>query len=180
MHWWPLIEPDDGTEFCVGARDVLAQVIQCQPPHFALAALDTALHAGRVHPSELGEIFANVPAKYRSLRGEIDARVDAGQETVLRRLILEAGLRCDIQVIIDGVGRVDLLVENCVVVEADSNAHHKSWEQHIRDRTRDRRLAELGYVTLRVLYQDIMFDPASVVSAIKALVRLCRAGSIRA
>ncbi|TFD81994.1 endonuclease domain-containing protein [Cryobacterium fucosi] len=180
VHWWPLIEPEDGTEFCVGARDALSQLIQCQPGHFALAALDTALHEGRVFASEIEDIFANVPAKYRSLRGQIDARADAGQETVLRRLVLEAGFRCDIQVPIGGVGRVDLLVEGCVVVEADSYAHHKSWEQHIRDRTRDRILAQQGYVTLRVLYQDIMFDPAAVVSAIAALVRVCREGNIRA
>ncbi|MBG6058572.1 very-short-patch-repair endonuclease [Cryobacterium sp. MP_M5] len=180
VHWWPLIEPGDGTEFCVGARDALAQLIQCQPSHFALAALDTALHEGCIFASDLEDVFGNVPAKYRALRDQIDARADAGQETVLRRLVLEAGFRCDIQVPIDGVGRVDLLVEGCVVVEADSRAHHKSWEQHIRDRTRDRVLAQLGYVTLRVLYQDIMFDPAGVISAVTSLVRVCRQGGTRA
>jgi very-short-patch-repair endonuclease len=180
LHWWPLIAPDDGTEFCVGARDALAQIVQCQPRHFAVAALDTALHEGCVLASQLDEIFANVPAKQRLLRGQIDARADAGQESVLRRIILEAGMRCDIQVAIGGVGRVDLLVEGCVVVEADSNAHHKSWEQHIRDRTRDRILARQGYPSLRVLYQDIMFDPNGVISAIRELVRICREGSIRA
>ncbi len=180
VHWWPLIDPEDGTEFCVGARDALAQIVQCQPHHFAVAALDTALHEGCIRSPQLDEIFAHVPAKYRFLRGQIDARADAGQESVLRRIILEAGMRCDIQVSIGGVGRVDLLVEGCVVVEADSNAHHKSWEQHIRDRTRDRILARKGYLTLRVLYQDIMFDPHAVVSAIRELVRICREGSIRA
>ncbi len=110
----------------------------------------------------------------------IDARVDAGQETVLRRLVLRAGYSCKIQVYIPGVGRVDTLVEDCVVVEADSRSHHKSWEQHILDRTRDRQLAELGYVSLRVLYQDIMFDPDGVVRAIGELVGICRSGSPRA
>ena len=179
VHWWPLIEPEDGTEFCVGARDALAQLIQCQPRHFAVAALDTALHEKCVSPSQLDEIFANVPAKYRVLRDQIDARADAGQESVLRQIILKAGMRCDIQVTMRGVGRVDVLVEGCVVVEADSNAHHKSWEQHIRDRTRDRILAGQGYLTLRVLYQDIMFDPAEVVGAIRKLVHVCREGSHR-
>ncbi|MBB5642212.1 endonuclease domain-containing protein [Cryobacterium roopkundense] len=180
LHWWPLIDRADGTEYCVGARDALAQIIQCQEPRFALAALDTALHEQKIRAGDLDEIFAHVPEKYRALRSKIDARVDAGQESVLRDLFRFAGFRCDIQVSIDGVGRVDLLVEGCVVVEADSKSHHKSWEQQMRDRTRDRLLAARNYLTLRVLYQDIMFDPEGVLRAIRNLVDICRHGSPRA
>jgi very-short-patch-repair endonuclease len=178
VHWSPLIDPLDGTEFCVGAKDALSQIIQCQSRNFALAALDTALHEGRIERADLGEIFATVPDKYRPLRRRVDARVDSGQETVLRRIIVDAGFSCDIQVLFAGIGRVDILVEGCVVVEADSRMHHKSWEQHLRDRTRDRLLAARGYLTLRVLYDDIMFDPDGVIDAIRALVELCRSGSM--
>lgn len=179
LHWWPLIDPVDASDHCVGARDALAQIIQCQEPRFALAALDTALHERKIWPSDLSEIFANVPAKYRDLRSRIDARVDAGQESILRDLLQRAGFRCEIQVSIAGVGRVDLVVEGCVVVEADSFAHHKSWEEHTRDRTRDRLLAARRYLTLRVLYHDIMFDPEGVLAAIRELVSICSNGSDR-
>lgn len=180
VHWWPLIDTADGTEYCVGARDALAHIIRCQTANFALAALDTALHDGKIQTSDLPEIFAAVPAKHSGLQLQIDARADAGQETVLRRLIVDAGMRCHIQVWIPGVGRVDMVVEECVVLEADSQAHHKSWDEHVRDRTRDRRLAELHYVSLRVLYQDIMFHPEGVVRAVRELVQICRNGSTRA
>ncbi len=180
LHWWPLIDPADGSEYSVGPRDALVQIIRCQHADHAVAALDTALHAGTIHENDLDEIFAHVPARFRELRSHIDSRADAGQESVLRRLVLRSGLRCNIQVQVEGVGRVDMLVEDCVVVEADSNAHHKTWEQHVRDRTRDRRLAELGFVSLRVLYQDIMFDPDGVIRAIRELVRICQQGSPRA
>jgi very-short-patch-repair endonuclease len=180
VHWWPLIDAADGTEYCVGARDALAQIIHCQPRNFALAALDTALHEQKIREEDLHDIFAHVPEKYRHLRPHVDGRVDAGQETVLRGLVLEAGMACDIQVTITGVGRVDLLVEGCVVLEADSFAHHKSWEQRVRDLNRDRSLAERGYLTLRVLYEDIMFDPEGVIRAIRELVRICREGSLHA
>jgi very-short-patch-repair endonuclease len=93
---------------------------------------------------------------------------------VLRQLILDAGLRCEIQVSIDGVGRVDFLVDGRVVVEADSQGFRKEWEQHVRDRTRDLLLAERGYLTLRVLYQHIMFEPETVVAAIRRLVLISR------
>ncbi|WP_104082450.1 endonuclease domain-containing protein [Cryobacterium sp. Y11] len=180
LHWWPLIDAEDGTRYCVGARDALSQIIQCQEPRFALAALDTALHERKIFPTDLATIFAQVPAKYRDLRTRIDARVDAGQETVLRDLLRQAGFRCEIQVAIPGVGRVDVLVEGCVVLEADNRLHHKEWSEHVRDRTRDRLLAARRYLTLRVLYQDIMFDPEGVIQAVRELVDICRNGSDRA
>ena len=176
LHWWPLIDATDGNEFCVGIKDALVQIIRCQEPRFALAALDLALHERRIRHRDLNAIFARVPAAQQSLRPQINARSEAGQETVVRQLILDAGLRCEIQVSIDGVGRVDLLVEGCVVVEADSQGFHKEWEQHIRDRTRDLLLAERGYLSLRVLYQHIMFEPETVVAAIRRLVEISRAG----
>jgi len=176
LHWWPLIDATDGNEFCVGIKDALVQIIRCQEPRFALAALDLALHERRIRHRDLNAIFARVPAAQQSLRPQINARSEAGQETVVRQLILDAGLRCEIQVSIDGVGRVDLLVEGCVVVEADSQGFHKEWEQHIRDRSRDLLLAERGYLSLRVLYQHIMFEPETVIAAIRRLVHISRAG----
>ncbi len=180
LHWSPLIDRADGSEYCVGPRDALAQIIRCQKPPFALAALDTALHQRIIHREDLDDVFAHVPRAGQLLRSRIDARVDAGQETVLREIIRAGGLRCDIQVQIDGVGRVDTVVERCVIVEADSFAHHSSWESQVRDRERDRRAAMNGYVTLRLLYADIMFDPQGVIDAIRHLVEICRHGSARA
>jgi very-short-patch-repair endonuclease len=174
LHWWPLIDVADGSEFCVGVRDALVQTIRCQEPRFALAALDLALHERRIRPSDLDVIFAGVPFAHQGLRAQTDARSEAGQETVLRQLVLDAGLQCEIQVIIDGVGRVDFLVERRVVVEADSRGFHKEWEQHVRDRTRDLLLAERGYLSLRVLYQHIMFEPETVIDAISRLVDISR------
>jgi very-short-patch-repair endonuclease len=174
LHWWPLIDVADGSEFCVGVRDALVQIIRCQEPRFALAALDLALHERRIRPSDLDVIFTGVPFAHQGLRAQIDARSEAGQETVLRQLVLDAGLQCEIQVIIDGVGRVDFLVERRVVVEADSRGFHKEWEQHVRDRTRDLLLAERGYLSLRVLYQHIMFEPETVIDAISRLVDISR------
>lgn len=179
LHWSPLIDRADGTEYRVGARDALVQIIKCQKQPFALAAVDTALHQGVIRARDLDEIFAHVPISGQILRSRIDARVDAGQESVLRDIIRSAGLRCEIQVSIAGVGRVDTVVEGCVIVEADSFAHHSSWKDQVRDRERDRIAATLGYVTLRVLYADIMFDPAGVIAAIRRLVSICRFGSTR-
>lgn len=177
LHWWPLIDPADGTEYCIGVRDTLAQIIRCQEHNFALAALDTALHEQAIHQADLLEIFAHVPAQFQDLRRQVDERSEAGQETVLRRLILDAGMACEVQVTIIGVGRVDLLVEKCVAVEADSRGFHSSWEQRVKDINRDRLLSEHGYLHLRVPYQTIMFEPEAVIRAIRELVLIGRQGS---
>ncbi|MFT2816979.1 DUF559 domain-containing protein [Leifsonia sp. A12D58] len=177
LHWQPLISPADGTEYCVGPMDALAQIIRCQPATFALAALDTALHDRGISTGDLDDIFDSVPLKHHSLRPLIDARAEAGQETVLRELVRQEGLHYALQVWFPGIGRVDVVVEGCVVVEADSKAHHKSWEEHVRDRSRDRELAQRGFVTLRLLYQDIMFHPVESIAAIRELVEICRNGS---
>ena len=73
----------------------------------------------------------------------------------------------DLQVEIDGVGRVDLVVDGWLVVECDSRAHHRTPEAQLRDRARDRAAAARGYVTLRLLAEDILFHPEAVLAALR-------------
>ncbi|MBA8829143.1 endonuclease domain-containing protein [Alpinimonas psychrophila] len=115
-------------------------------------------------------IFSALPGRLQWLRSLVDDRSESGQETVLRLILIEAGFRVDIQVSIESVGRVDMLVDGLVVVEADSRQFHDGWEAHARDRARDVDLAALGYMSLRVLYRDIMFDQQRVISAVRGLL----------
>jgi hypothetical protein len=123
-----------------------------------------------VRPWQVPGIFAELPERLRYLEQLVDGRSEAGQETVLRLLIHQAGWACEIQVEIGGVGRVDIVVEGCVAVEADSRAFHDGWDKHVRDRTRDRDLAIAGYSSYRALYRDIMYHPELVVAAIAGLL----------
>lgn len=170
LHWSPVLEPTGGTEYSVGLRDALAQIIRCQSAPYAVAALDGALHAGLIDAEALAAIFAHVPQRFGPLRGKVNARSESGQESMLRMIVEEMGLDYEIQVSIDGVGRVDMVIAGVLAVEADSRAHHKEWEQHVRDRTRDRVLAARGYLTLRLRYRDIMYDAEGVKAAIRGLL----------
>lgn len=169
LHWRPLIE-NDGTEFSVGIRDALAQSLRCQQPVHALASIDNALNLGRITEGDLGVVFGDAPSRLRHLRAQVDGRAESGQETVLRRIIAEAGLGFEPQVTFRGVGRVDFVVAGCLVVEADSREAHDGWEKHIADRGRDLALAGLGYMSLRPAYQHTMQHPAFVRDAILKLV----------
>lgn len=170
LHWSPLLYPTDGTEYSVGLRDALAQIIRCQSAPHAVAALDGAMRAGLIDGDALAAIFAHMPQRFAQLQGKVDARSESGQESVLRMIVEAMGLDYEIQVRIDGVGRVDMVIAGVLVVEADSRAHHKEWEQHVRDRTRDRLLAARGFLTLRLLYRDIMYDAEGVKAAIRGLL----------
>lgn len=169
LHWRPLMA-DDGTEFMVGIRDALVQVLRCQQPVHALASIDSALHLGFIESGDLTSIFAAAPGRVAHLRTQVDGRAESGQETMLRRIIADAGLQYDVQVLFESIGRVDFVVEGCLVVEADSRMAHDGWEKHVRDRGRDLALARVGYMSLRPAYQHTMANPGLVREAILNLV----------
>jgi very-short-patch-repair endonuclease len=171
LHWHPLLRPEDATAHTVGAVDSVAQAMRCQTPRMAVATLDSALNKRIIAPDDVRLIFASLPLRFRPIETLSDGRAEAGSETILRLLVRTLGLQFDIQVFIDGVGRVDMLIEGCLVVEADSRAHHSAWDRYVTDRTRDTTLATLGYLSLRLLYEDIMFRPERVVAAILGLLR---------
>lgn len=170
LHWRPLIDLLDGDEYRVGLRDALAQAVLCQHAWHAVASIDNALHQGLISEFDVADMFNALPEMYAGLQTCIDKRAEAGQETVLRMIARDAGLRYDLQRMIDGVGRVDMLVEDCLVCEADSRAHHDGSEAHVRDRGRDLAAAELGYASLRPAYQHTMHHPERVRDAMLGLV----------
>lgn len=170
LHWRPSFNEDDACEYSVSIPDALAQSLRCQKPWHALASLDNALFQKKVDEEDLTQIFADLPLDLQYLRPLVDGRAEAGQETVLRMIVREAGLHYELQVWIPGVGRVDMLVEGCLVVEADSRLAHDGWERHVEDRHRDLLLASQGYMSLRPAYQHTMHYPGLVRDAVANLI----------
>jgi hypothetical protein len=171
LHWWPLLDGDSATEFSVGITDALAQTIRCQPPWLALASIDNAIYSGAISRYQIARMFEKLPEHYRPLESDIDGRAEAGQETVLRMIVRTAGLQCDLQVTVPEVGRVDMIVEGCLALEADSRLAHDGWEHHVNDRRRDLLLAGRGYMSLRPAYQHTMNEPNLVRASIIGLVQ---------
>lgn len=170
LHWWPLDDPMAGDEYRVSLIDALAQSVRCQHPWHAIASIDNALHQGLIDESDVAEIFSRVPHRYQHLRLRVDGRAEAGQETVLRMIADEAGLEYELQRWFPEVGRVDMVVADRMILEADSRAHHDGWESHVRDRGRDLAFAKLGYPSLRPAYQHTMHHPDLVRDAMLGLV----------
>lgn len=152
--------------------EALAQAVRCQPPRDAIATLDSAWQHGLVGESEIADVFGLLPRRYRGLRALLDARAESGPETLVRLMLRALGCSVQTQVQIEGVGRVDLLVDGWLIVECDSRAHHSGWEAQKRDRRRDLAAAARGFTTVRPLAEDILWWPETVVELLRrALAR---------
>lgn len=92
-------------------------------------------------------------------------------------MLRSLGLSFEVQVAIPGVGIVDFVVEGWLIIECDSEAHHSSWNAQRRDRRRDQEAAALGYATYRPIAEDIMWNPDSVLAALRGLVASRRTAS---
>jgi very-short-patch-repair endonuclease len=172
IHWTNLIDERDGNERRIGLRDALFQSLSCQSVWNSVATFDSVLHLGMVTATEVAAVFARAPKRARSVAPLIDARAESGTESILRMIVRSAGFRCVPQVTIAGVGRVDLLVEGRLVLEADSRAWHQGWEKQRADRERDIELARRGYLTLRPVSDHILHSPLTVREAVEVLMAI--------
>jgi very-short-patch-repair endonuclease len=170
LHWMPLIRAESASTSRVGIIDALAQSVLCQLPRHAVATLDSALNKRLIAPRQLAEVFAALPPRFAALLPMVDGRAESGPETLVRLMLLALGCNVDLQVTFDGIGRVDMVVDGWLVVECDSRAFHAGWKQQLNDRRRDAALAALGFVTLRLTAEDIMYNPEFVLAAVKGLL----------
>lgn len=155
--------------------EALAQAVLCQPTRHAIATLDSAWHLGLVDERGIDEVFQRLPSRFGVLRGLLDARSEAGVETLVRLILRTLGPRPQLQVVIDGVGRVDLVVDGWLIVECDSRQFHSGWDAQVRDRRRDAAALARGYVTVRLLAADVLSRPEAVRTQLEEILRHGRA-----
>ncbi len=165
LHWEQRLTQASSVTGMVPLPMVFQHLLQVVRPAFAVAALDTALRDRHLRPADLATIAAGIPAHLRPLLGAADGRCESGIESVARYLLQMLGLRVEVQVQIDGVGRVDLLVEGRLIVEIDGRRWHSDFE---RDRRRDASAAIGRYRTLRFTWKQVLYDWPGVQAAVLA------------
>jgi len=159
--------PDD---LSVEPLDAVFDAVLCQRPRAAVATIDSALHRGFLHLDDLDELFANLPVRLRRLRRLVDSGAESGPETLMRLILRSLPCSSVPQVEIDGVGRVDFVVDGWLIIKCDSEAHHGGWNRQRSDRRRDLAAAAQGLVTLRPVSEDIMWHPDAVRAAVSGLL----------
>lgn len=150
--------------------EALERLADCAPRIGFLAAADSALNKGLVTMDQLETIFGDTTRGRRLLRA-VDPGAQSGIETVVRIALRGAGVRLTSQITIPGVGTVDLLVGDRMVVECDGYGWHKSRDAFEEDRRRDLALTVLGYLPVRLGSRRILEDWTGVEADLRGLIR---------
>ena len=151
--------------------EVAARALRCLPSTEAIVIVDSALNKGLVTAAQLeGRLLGRGGPAARASLARCDSRSRSPTETLARLALEDAHLAVDAGVLISGVGEVDLLVADRVVVECDGFAYHSGRHEYREDRRRDRALAAMGYITLRFTWEDVMAGPRTVVDAVLAVL----------
>lgn len=163
-------EPSRGVGWCpIGTRAALnvavapiniamAQALRCCSDVDALVLMESLVKRGRVGWDEGVRLLGRL--------GHRMNWADSGTETMLRYALEERGLPVRPQVHIEGVGRVDLLVGDRLIIEVDSYEHHHNKQTYYDDRQRDQNSLALGYLTVRVTWEQVMEKLAEVLELI--------------
>lgn len=132
--------------------------------------MDSVLNLKLLSLTRLRYCMDGLSAHHRRLVDRC-ARAESGTETIARLRLRSAGIRVRTQVRIPTVGRVDLLVGARLVIEVDSRAHHTDPTQYYKDRLRDQKLVALGYLVIRLTYEQVMFDWDETLERIMPIIR---------
>jgi very-short-patch-repair endonuclease len=159
-----------GTRTVLDPLFCLDAIIRREPAIVAFAAVESALHLGLVPRARWQRYVESVPRRKRGRLGSANHLSDSGGESLLKFHLLTLQLPFIQQVKIPGVGRVDFVICDCLVVEVDGAEFHTSQEAFEEDRRRDALLSALGYRVLRFSYNQISKRWPVVESALLAAV----------
>ncbi|MFF2370471.1 endonuclease domain-containing protein [Agromyces sp. NPDC058110] len=148
----------------------IAEMFACAPTSDALAAVESAVEGRMLDPGQLASVRAAMPSGRREDLDRLDFGSQSGLETKVRLFLRARRITCRTQAYVDGVGSVDLLVGERLVVEVDGWAFHSSRTEFETDRRRDFELVTRGYLVLRLSYDQVMHDRPRTSAGILALI----------
>jgi very-short-patch-repair endonuclease len=150
--------------------DAMACAVGCLDLRNLVAAADSAANTRLIDVPAM-ELMLSATARGRRVLALWDPQAESGLETYVRLALRSARFPVRSQVVIDGIGRVDLLVGDRLVIELDGAAWHGGIADFERDRARDRALIARGYVVMRATYRQVMFELPSIIEQVRTLVR---------
>jgi very-short-patch-repair endonuclease len=153
---FPVETPAEALECALTCTDVRASVV----------LVDSVLNR-RLLPRDQVERICARSARGRRVLALSDARSESGIETLARVALIRARVGVRTQAPIAGVGRVDLLIGDRLVLELDG----EEWHDFEQDRARDRALTLRGYLVIRASYRQVVHGWPLVEAQILALVR---------
>lgn len=162
-----------------GLADVLLHALHCLPEPQALVMVQCAVGRGDLDLGFLrSKLGGNRNGRARSVLDLLIPRADSVLEVLANAAFRRAGLSVRRHVEIPGVGEVDFLIEECLVVETDGAVHLEPL--HVKkDRRRNNASLRGGYLVLRFGYDDVVHHPERMVAEVLAVLELRRRGAFR-
>ena len=147
----------------------LAHAARCVDDETFVVLCDSILNKQLASRSAVAGLFRNSPAKYRELLEQVDPKADSGLESLGRQRIKAMGLPVRSQVYIEGLGTVDLLVGDRLIIEFDGKGYHAGDAEFVNDRRRDRVAVVQGYLVIRLTYWQVVAQWPAVERDIRLL-----------
>jgi very-short-patch-repair endonuclease len=165
-HWHGK-EAATGSAFPVVPIDLaVARVLQCQPPQLAIAVLDSLLFRRLLTENRLRAVLAAGPERMRFLADHLEPRSEEGIESIVRFRLSMIGIAASVQVTLRSRDRLDLLIDDWLVLELDGRATHAQQKAFTADRVRTARLIRDGRLVLQFAYATILYDWSFVESTV--------------
>lgn len=160
-----------------GLADVLLHAMHCLPMLEALVMVQCAAQRGDVTVDFLrGKLPGNRNARARSVLDNVIPRADSLLEVLANYHFRRAGLHVRRHVELPGVGEVDFLIEDCLVVETDGATHLEPLQVK-KDRSRNNATVVGGRLCLRFGYAEVVHHPEQMVAQVLAVLEQSRRGA---
>lgn len=145
----------------------LRQVLSCLPQREALVVVESAVVQGLTTVDDLHRLSRGRGSKRADgVISAIDPASMSAVETLARHALRSAGYKVISQRRLDSVGRIDLEVEDSLLLEIDGKTYHSDEASFFNDRRRWNELTILGRDLLVLPARDILDDPDSVLKPV--------------
>ena len=153
-----------------GVADALIHALRCRPELESLVMVQSAVSQALVSPEYLRSKLAGTRnGRARATLGLIIPRADSLLEVLAHIHFIRAGLSVRMHVQLPGVGEVDCLINDCLVIELDGGTHFEG-KQVKKDQYRNNASIRGGLLVLRYYYSDVVYHPGKMVAEVLAVL----------
>nr|WP_309074007.1 type IV toxin-antitoxin system AbiEi family antitoxin domain-containing protein [Paenarthrobacter sp.] len=153
-----------------GVADVLIHALRCLPELEALVMVQSAVSQALLSTDFLrSKLPGNRNGKIRGILDLVLPRADSLLEILAHTHFTRAGLRVQMHVELPGVGEVDCLVNECLIVELDGGTHLEG-KQVKKDHYRNNAAMRGGLLSLHYYYADVVHHPERMVAEVVAVL----------
>ncbi|CAM3744127.1 DUF559 domain-containing protein [Smaragdicoccus niigatensis] len=147
----------------------LSSAVNCLDVEEVIVVLDSMLHLKLIDEASAATALNSSRFAHLDLLSKCDRKSESGTETMVRVRLRGLGIHVRTQVVINTIGRVDLLIGKRLIIEYDGLEYHAG--QFEADRERDRRLIALGFIVIRLSYNQVVYDWTAALPDILAVIR---------